>query len=344
MDYFAPKKEIINLDVISLAKRLYSKIVDEISFFFASIKRNGISFSKIRESYKWRVKHENRGDDYKDKVFYVIRKYTPDAGVFSYMNTCVTNLRYCEEKGYIPAVDLQNNKSIYLCENNIGKMNVWDFFFQQPAGYSLIDIQHAKHVIVNDGAYRYGSWAFDIFNHKTDDEFLKYREITHQYIKFSDFVIEKYNRIMNRYFTNTDIICGVLCRGGAYTAYKPINHPIQPSLEDVSKEIDYTIHHFNCNKIYLATDDERAATYLSEKYGDMIVCLKDIFDDEVIRIDSRDSLIQKQKIAKGQNYAASVLMLSKCDCLVAGNTSGSIAARLLSDGYKYEKIFDLGRY
>ena len=53
---------------------------------------------------------------------------------------------------------------------------------------------------------------------------------------------------------------------------------------------------------------------------------------------------QEQLITKGINYAASILALARADYLIAGNTSGSIAAQLLSDGYKYEHIYDLGRY
>ena len=308
------------------------------------IKKNGIrqGIQQYKEIQKWLVRKVSYGDEYPDKTFYVIRRYTPDAGVFSYMNSCVTNFKYCEEHGYIPVVDLQNNRSIYLDNKNIGKLNVWEFFFEQPAGYSLKDIKHAKNVILNGGGYQYGTWPFDIF---TSETYESWRQYCKSYIVFSKAVIAKTEELKQRFFNKDDIICGVLCRGKGYTISQVSNHPVQPDIDDVVIEIRKCVEEFGCNKIYLATEEKSAYDYLKSIFGDMLVSVADFSELQ----DRQRGIIampqsQEEKRVKGINYAASVQILAEAHCLVGGNTSGTIAAEILSNGFAYDHIFDLGRY
>ena len=326
---------------------MYNQLVKQWNLFvdlFLQIKKNGIKngYKEFKTIQKWLVKKVSYGKDYPDKTFYVIRRYTPDAGVFSYMNSCVTNFKYCEEHGYIPVVDLQNNRSIYLTKKNVGKLNAWEFFFEQPAGYTLKDIKHAKNVILNGGGYQYGTWPFDIF---TADTYADWRPYCHKYIKFSKEVIEKTEELKKRFFKEDDIICGVLCRGKAYTVSRISNHPVQPDIDDVVVDIKRCLNDYGCNKIYLATEERSAYDYLKSIFGEKLVSVADFSDLE----DIKRGVIQMpgeqaEKIQKGINYAASVRILSDARCLVGGNTSGTIAAEILSDGYDYDHIFDLGRY
>lgn len=47
---------------------------------------------------------------------------------------------------------------------------------------------------------------------------------------------------------------------------------------------------------------------------------------------------------EGLEYLSQIIILSRCDCFVAGLTSGTIGAMLLTNGYEYSYIFDLGLY
>ena len=38
------------------------------------------------------------------------------------------------------------------------------------------------------------------------------------------------------------------------------------------------------------------------------------------------------------------MLLARCDCLVAGSVGGTYGALLMSKGYDYEYVYDLGVY
>ena len=46
----------------------------------------------------------------------------------------------------------------------------------------------------------------------------------------------------------------------------------------------------------------------------------------------------------GKKYLLSILILSECDCLVAGSAGGTHGALLMGKEYDYQYIFDLGVY
>ena len=141
--------------------------------------------------------------DYNGQPFYEL-DYTT-ANIISLMqrlNKDISNIelvdeyfldKYCEEKGYIPVIDLCNNESIYLTKENVGKLNVWDMFFEQPAGYTLDMVSNAKNVIIGTGGYKYagkinnGALPFDIFS---DDKIDDWKPYCKKYIHFNDTVNE----------------------------------------------------------------------------------------------------------------------------------------------------------
>ena len=53
---------------------------------------------------------------------------------------------------------------------------------------------------------------------------------------------------------------------------------------------------------------------------------------------------EQERCLGGRAYLINILLLAKCNCLVAGSVGGTYGAILLSDGYEYEYVFDLGVY
>ena len=47
---------------------------------------------------------------------------------------------------------------------------------------------------------------------------------------------------------------------------------------------------------------------------------------------------------KGKEYLTTMVMLSKCDCILASVVSGTVGMAVFSDGWSYEHFYDLGRY
>ena len=52
----------------------------------------------------------------------------------------------------------------------------------------------------------------------------------------------------------------------------------------------------------------------------------------------------QDRYMRGKEYLINILLLSKCDSLVAGNVGGTLGAILLTNGYEYQKIYNIGVY
>ena len=70
---------------------------------------------------------------------------------------------------------------------------------------------------------------------------------------------------------------------------------------------------------------------------------------EKIRFDSRKKRLSQYEnvcgnIEFGQAYLKAIYDLSRCNGILAGRTSGTVGAKLLSSGFEYEHYYDLGYY
>ena len=101
--------------------------------------------------WKWRERRVSYGKENPDKTFYVIRRASCKVGLFSHVMTNMGLVKYALDRGYIPVIDMQNTKNTYLEPDQVGKVNAWEFYFEQPCGYSLRDIKKSKNVILSNG-------------------------------------------------------------------------------------------------------------------------------------------------------------------------------------------------
>ena len=74
------------------------------------------------------------GKDNPDKTFYVVNSTSTKLGLYAYVLTFSGRINEALKKGYIPVIDLQNRKNTYLEDSEVGKVNAWEFYFEQPGG------------------------------------------------------------------------------------------------------------------------------------------------------------------------------------------------------------------
>ena len=97
-------------------------------------------------NYKWRERRISYGKENKDKKFYVVRRANAKVGLFSLVLTNLGYIKYALEQGLIPVVDMSNYDNFYSgADENIS--NMWQYYFEQPCGYSLRDINKSKNVV-----------------------------------------------------------------------------------------------------------------------------------------------------------------------------------------------------
>lgn len=294
--------------------------------------------------FKWRERKISYGNDNKDKIFYVVRRANAKVGLFSLVLTNLGYIKYALDRGYIPVVDMQNYGQFFQ-GGNADTQNMWEYYFEQPCGYSVEHISKSKSVILGNGiisgeiTYPSDELAYD------DKKLSHWKTVARDYLMIKDDIVKEANILAKDLFRGNRIL-GVLARGTDYINARPLNHPVQPMPEQLMEKIDQVLVEQKCDKIYLATEDADIFAKFKDKYG------KDLIAMDVERYVTKEKEnindIQRQKVKDNylvaRAYLINMLLLSKCNCLVAGNTSGSLGALLLNEKYEYKYIFNLGVY
>lgn len=319
---------------------------------FYSFLEHNLKKGKVEEGKQTEVE-KCFGNKNPDNTFYVIRREGEKLGLMSFFNTHLGHINYAIQKGYIPVIDMQNYKNIYLEESDVGKKNAWEFFFEQPykKKYSLEEVYQSRHVILCDMSQTLPrpDDNMDFLMNK-----LAYRywhEIYCQYCQVNE-TIEKavkdyYDREFKPYIKKGGRILGVLLRGTDYYSLRPQGHPIQPDIDVAVAEVEKYMKKWNCTNIYLVTEDEEILRKMTEEFSEKMLR----YDSKIYKYsgsgyigDAEGIQRENDKYERGKEYLCSVLLLTKCNCFIGGRTSGTVAMHVMSEGFEHEHFFDYGRY
>lgn len=319
--------------------------------FLDKIKKNKlyVMMSNKKRHYLGREKRVSYGKENPDKRFYVIGQNDLSCGLWWIINKVVMHLVYAEEKGYIPIVDYLNFKTQYHNNNEFGKINIWEKFFEQPYNISLDDIRHSKNIIISDkyaapsSKYLMGNTDF-----YTDINRRNYfKKCFKKNIRFSNIALEYLERIKMEIIPMNARVLGVLCRGTDYALKRPKGHPIPPSPDEMITKAREVMNTYHCEYIFLATEDalilERFLCEFEEKL--LFVDQKRISPDEmkgVDRVMDANIELNEDRFKMGLDYLCATYILSKCNCFVAARCGGTKGVLLMSDGFEYEYIYNLG--
>lgn len=295
--------------------------------------------------YKWRERRVSWGEENLDKTFFVVRRATCKVGLFSYVMTNMGLVRYAIDKGYIPVIDMQGNANTYLEEEEIGRKNAWEFYFEQPCGYTLEDISKSRNVILSNGLIGEND-LYPSHNIIRDKELCaEWKKFCSIYLKVKSDIEQQADELYRQLF-GKDKVLGVLCRGTDYRNTRPKNHPVQPELGEIIKKAMKIQEEYGCAWIYLATEDESIYQSFQSAFGDRLKVTDAMrcSDTGMKNINDIAYLRERDKYLKGKEYLLNILLLAKCNCLVAGSVGGTYGALLMSEGYEYEYVFDLGTY
>lgn len=295
--------------------------------------------------WKWRERRITMGKENPDKTFYVIRRATCKVGLFSYVMTNMGLVKQALKNGYIPVIDMQHNMNTYLEKEELGINNAWEFFFEQPCGFSLKDVSHSKNVILSNGLITKKS----IYPGKeiTENRELcaEWRTLFAKYLRVRGDISGEVDVLYNKLFEGKRVL-GVLCRGTDYINNRPKNHPVQPEPGEVIKKAVEVMEQYSCELLYLATEDEGIYQKFKVEFGEKLRVTQAKRCDESGNANINDIGYQRDRdrYLKGKEYLENILLLAKCNCLVAGSVGGTYGALLMSKGYEYEYVYDLGIY
>lgn len=288
------------------------------------------------------------------QTFYVIRYYHEYGGVGCLWRIAIGQMLYAVERGYIPVVDYKNYYARSLQdEERKGLDNAWNYYFKQEI--SLEEVYQSKNVILGWQEFMAETPLYKIPVEM--DLLQKWNKIIQKYLQFSDVIKELADKLERKYVFKNDKVLGVVVRREfeyGNLLKKPLynEHPQQADLSNIINDIRKKMKEWKCNKVFLSVDDCEALELLKENFGEDCFYLErprwHYFENgkpnlkgmtSISRDCNREEAIYKRNV----EYLTEIIILSKCNCLLAGMSGGTLMSYILNNG-KYEemKIYDLG--
>lgn len=293
-----------------------------------------------------REQHVSYGSAHPDKTFYVIRRNYGYIGLFSIFITHLGRIKYALERGYIPVIDMQNYPNLYLEDDEIGRVNAWEYYYHQPTEYNMEDVMQAKNVILSDMGIPEDRPTDDtemLYNEKGVLE--QWRELSAKYARVQESILEASKKDWAHLFPNGERVLGVSVRGTDYAKLKPADHPIQPTVEQAVAKAKDSFQERPYDSILLSTEDIGFVTAFKEAFGDRVKC----FDKEFVSykegiVADTVNVRKGERCLSGEEYFREKLLLCYCQDVLISRTSGTVAMACLSPSWENVFVFDYGRY
>lgn len=282
------------------------------------------------------------------KVFYIIGYNGGGGGLGAIYFQTLTYIVYALKQGYIPIVDMKHYYNQYFKDNRVYKDNTWEYFFEQPCGYTLNDIDDNSEILIAKSS--------DLTDGINLGMFLK--DIPKSRIIFKDYFNKvKFNSDIKKYLEDSynsiigeeKEVLGILCRGTDYINNKPYAHPVQPDPKIVIKKAKKLLQLYNYKKIWLATEDNNIYQKFKKEFGDLLI------ENPQYRFpNTSNNYLSDIKVERenhfynlGKEYLRTLYILSRCKYIIGGRTAGIVTTWLISEGFKQQKyvnIWNLGFY
>lgn len=271
-------------------------------------------------------------------------------GLFAYYVTMLARIEYALRHQMIPVIDMKNYANTFHRENEVGKINTWELFFEQPCNISLeeaLESGKARYVWNDIPSYHPNDSLDFLYNAEI---VAYYHSVAEKYVRFQPAVMEKLKKAEREIFGEDEFdkrerILGVLARGTDYTGLRPYFNPIQPSLEQIIAKIDEYCKKYSCKKIYVATEDADILEKLTKCYGSRLLHTDQKRIGKITTyLYENQEFTNRDPFERGIEYLTSIYLLSRCNGLVAGRTTGTVGACIMADNYEFKYIFSLGRY
>lgn len=288
------------------------------------------------------------------RKFYIIGVTYKVEGVFALVNSVIDHSIFARKNGYIPIVDLKHYDNQYFKDGRVYKDNSWEYFFEQPNGYGLNDIEDSSEVIISPNRF-FADFDSAIYNEDVpventlciDENLQNKKELFKNALKFNC-EIQKYFDEKTTEIRGENTL-GILCRGTDYTKKRPRGEQIQPPVKTIiSKAKELMQKYPEITKIYVATEDDEIYQKFKKEFGDILIENKQykyFYDANEKRYLSQIKPERKNhNYILAKEYLLSIYILSKCKYFIGGRTTGSKWAWILADNWEYHYIWDLGRY
>ena len=273
----------------------------------------------------------------------IIRVPSAIDGIFSHFTHNLGWMRWASERGHRSYVDMRTPLNIFNREGPVD-FNPWELFFKQSCG--PLDVLNARTALTTDcGQPDFPGVFLDLYD-QDSEAFRGWRRFTHENIALADSMARMVESRHAELFGNDDRVLGCLVRGTDYTAMRPSHHPVQPTPQQVIADAKRICAERGMRKVFLATEDRDVREMFAQAFGSSLIVSQTerpaYKADLLANSGARGDLARTIEIST--QYLVSIALLARCRCLLAGCTSGTMGAALLSDGYEVMQVYKLGYY
>ena len=297
----------------------------------------------------WNEHYIKRGNPAKP-TYYIIRRMYDTTGLFALHNIFAGHIRYALSKGWLLVVDMQNYPNAYLAPEKLGKENSWEYYFEQPLRIGLEQAYNGENIILGTGnevsprPYEVMSFYENLDNILTEWRML----IKLGLIRIKPERTREILSVRQNLFLPEDRVLGVLLRGTDYLTRKLYNHPIPPPIEFAISIVVDRMEKWQCNKLFLATEDKSIVSTFKNIFGDLCIMFDRKYVNYNPKIDRSTALSRidrpNDNFQQGKDYLTQIVLLSMCNSLVAARCGGSVGVMMMTDKFEHTYFFNLGRY
>ena len=343
------------LKEIKLIVQMYELIMKPVHMCANKLKAFNRRFAKTRFSY---------GQCNPDKVFHIIKSDAANCGIFSLIFTSVfPYLEISEKKKYIPIVDYKNTAFFPMIqdEEDYGKDNPWEYYFEQPGGlYTLDEVyRSAKVEIGSPDKYGFKLTDWNCMMPMPPEKLMYWNRIVSKYIRPTKELSERINDEKNKLSFGQVKIMGVSIRAG-YRRLALLNvdiikeHPQAETCEYYIEIIQKKMDEWGYNRFFLACDDREYVTKI-DKYFGKGCCHMDrkyshmFINDIPVPYDNIDEFRSEYKGCTTRErtieYIAETYLLASCESLYSTINGGAEFAYIVNGGkYKNLEVYSEGFY
>ena len=250
-------------------------------------------------------------------VWRQIRKPT-GVGFFSIMTSVLAQFDLAEQKDLIPVVDFETHFSTYHEREEIhGTSNMWEYYFEQPAGRSLSDVEEGAQR--SDGTLPRG-YAYDL---SADP---RYGELWDKYIRLNSATLSFVESSLAE-LQITARTLGVHFRGGDMRTAR--GHKFPPTQRQVNLAIRSVFDSSEVDTIFLVTEGEQYERSFKKKWGHRLTASPSfrLRYRNPYNMSSHPRHLHRYNL--GLETLRDAFALSRCGALVCGRSNVSEAALML---------------
>lgn len=289
-----------------------------------------------------------------DKQIYILRRMETNNGINILLLEYLYQLMHCGDlERYEVVMDAQNYPGLYHTEENRGKQNIIEYYFNNLSGISVEDAYQSENVLVsraamlNENVVKITKMQRDIC--KEEKVRSQYRALYYKYFhlneKMQSYIDEQVERYIEKYHRQGKKICGIVDRTKGYNNLKTYAHYMQPEIDYSFKKISELREKWGFDIILLDTPFQDIKQTYENYFGDCLICTeRSTVETKVVEEKKRVwENRENDEFFQGKELLASRYVLAQCDYFYSG-ISGSSTFPALLGNFEKMYIYENGRF